>query len=205
MPEHPDIGEQLSEQHKIAQAFMRIVRNPKTKKDLRKEALNGLIGYTHIEGVIDVLISIMENHRIDEETRTLAAIALAEHEYPEIDLEGTCTESDRPVKEVKPVNTVAKGRIPTEELRSFCTEHELSVEMFLEDSIDSFGCVLLGFQTPKTLFTATFPIRAANEGMTIYFDYEDAFSSDRRAVKSFDKLPVKFKNILNYLQQKMVQ
>ncbi len=88
MHKHPDIGAQMSEQYKIAQAFMRIVKHPKTKKDLRKEAVVGLCRYTHIEGVVDILISVMENHRIDEETRLAAAFGLSEHNYPEINFSG---------------------------------------------------------------------------------------------------------------------
>ncbi|MFC1656766.1 hypothetical protein ACFL14_02310 [Patescibacteria group bacterium] len=88
MSEHPDIGAQLTEQLKIAQALMRIVINPKTQKDIRREAVSGLCGYTHIEEVVDVLINVMENHRIDEETRLIATIGLSDHTYPEIDISG---------------------------------------------------------------------------------------------------------------------
>ena len=103
------------------------------------------------------------------------------------------------------MNTIPKGQIPNEKLRDFCTEHGISVEMFLEESIELFGCVLLGFQTPKTLFTAMFPIQVSSEGLTIYFDHDGAFGSDPRTVKSFDKLPIKFQNILNYLQNEVAQ
>jgi len=94
MFEHPDIVAQMTEQQKIAQAFIRIIQDTKTSKDLQREAVNGLCGYTHIDGVIEVLISVMEDHHINKETRLIATIGLSDHTYPEIDFSGD--DDDKP-------------------------------------------------------------------------------------------------------------